>query len=249
MNTFDFKGTPVTVYNEATPKAVDFIHNDTPDPIRAVSGRRIEFPYGGGQFIFHIPGMQYDEVTAQNRIQAQAIFLVTLADGKQQVMNVKDVGYSVHADHFRALATLASIAGSSMLDTQGIHKLNGLMARIAELGGDLHGRGIELFNNDGTVDTPLFTYKRENPNSSTLEIVPIKAAPIDWKLLLTNPATGVKEEVVKTTETMNADGTTTTTTEQTLIATDLASGFHQFTYQELDAAGAVTAEQARNILV
>lgn len=243
MNTFNYKEITVTVYNEATPKVVDFIHNDTPDPIRVLSGRRIEFPYGGGHFIYHIPGMLYDEITAQNRIQAQAIFLVTLADGKQQVMNVKDVGYSVNADHFRALSTLASIAGSTMLDTQGIHKLNGLAARIPELGGDPNGRGIELFNNDGTVDTPLFTYKRDTPDSSTIEVIPIAPAVNGYKLLVD----GV--EYLKTTETMNADGTITTTTKKTLIVEGLARGFHQFEYQELDATGLVSKSQARNLLV
>lgn len=244
MTTFDYKGTTVSVYHTGGIEPVNFIDNSI-NPITHLSGDRIEFSRGGGKLIYQVLGVLY-ETSGYNRVQAQSIFLNQISGGTDEVIVKRDVGYSVSKEHFDAMAQLPTVSGTTILETLHMHFLNGILARIPELGGDEHGRGLELFNNDGSIDTPLFTYKRAFTNSATVEIVPVTVS-TSYKVLVD----GVEYFKTVQTETMNADGSISITEiqEQTLIVENLPTGFHQFEYQELDVNGLVTASQVRNILL
>lgn len=222
MNQFDYKGKTVQVFNDGGSVEVNFIERNTPDPVRRISGNRVEFPYGGGKWIYHVFGSLFDEVDGNNRIQAQALFVITLEDGTKEVVQKRDVGFSVRPTYLDMIGN-AIITGLSTYQWLRIHFVNAILARIPELGGDSQGRGLEIFNNDGSVDTPLFTYTKDAEGA--IEILPVQPAAIGSKLLVD----GVENEG--------------------LIVSGLTEGLHQFTYQEVDSVGAVTAAQTRNILV
>lgn len=238
MNTFVFKGVSVNVYNDGGSIPANFVDNNGLSSITRISGDRIEFPRGGGRLIYHVIGVNYDQLTGGNRVQAQKVFLNTLSDGSEEVVLRQDVGYSVDEAYFNALAQMSSLPNSTMLKTLSMHFINGLLARVPELGGDDKGRGVELFNNDGTLDTPLFTYKRTDDPSPVIEVVPI-VDPVDYRLLVDGVEYLNVQEML--------DGTTLT--EKTLVVAGLAPGFHQFEYQELDGTGTLVLSQVRNILI
>lgn len=246
MNQFNYKETSVTVYNEGG--SIDAPFTDkTPNPVTRLSGDRIEFTRGGGKIIYHVLGVLYDQLTGQNRVQCQKIFLNVFTDGTEEVIFKEEVSYSVDVAYFNAMAQMPSLTGKGILVTLSMHFINGLLARVSELGGDTDGRGLELFNNDGTVDTPLFTYRRVDTTIEAVPVVPVAT----FKLFIDGVENG--EKVVTKEATHDVDGMLLTAEESyiepSLFVSGLTVGFHQFDYQVLDDTGAVVTSQSRNILI
>ena len=248
MNQFNYKGTLVSVHNNGGSIEASFFEPNSPNPITRISGDRIEFQRGNVRLIYQVLGVLYDQLSGANRVQCQKLVLNALGDGTEEVVKKEECSYSVDPAYFGALSQMPSLPGG-ILKTLSMHFLNGLLARIFELGGDPNGRGLELFNNDGTTDTPLFTYNRSG-DPVVIEAVPV--VPVaKFKLFVDGAEHGTK--VVTKEATYNADGTILTAEESyidpSLFVSGLAAGFHQFDYRELSTLGAVTASQIRNILV
>jgi hypothetical protein len=252
MATFNYKGIEVTVINNGGKEAVDFIHTDTPEPIKFLSGNRIEFKLGGGKYIYQVTGFSLDYISTKNTVEAQKIFINPLEDGNNIVIINKNVDYSVTPMQFYAMEQLESLPDSTIIKTLFMHFLNGMLSRIPELGGNETGCGVEFFNNDGTTSEPLYTYSR---NSDIITILPITDS-VNWKLIVDGEECLKNETVeITTTETDAETGeeVSITTHENQLVksltSNSLESGFHQFTYQILNTEGVVINEQTRNILI
>jgi hypothetical protein len=247
MSLFNYKGLTVSVLNNGGKEEVEFIMAETPNPIKYISGDRVEFMYGGGKFIYQIKGINFDTISGVNMVFADVIFVNLMPDGSQVVIKNHSFNYSVSPMQFEGMSTLQSLPNSTILKTMFMHLVNGLLARIPELGGTHYGGGMEYFNNDGSVTVPLYTYKLVQVNGKLdLTVEPLDVAS-DWKLLLNG------EEYLKAVETQAVDDageiTTTTTYEQSLTIEGLEHGFYQIEYQVLDEAGEVVQSQPRNIIL
>jgi hypothetical protein len=225
MGLFNYKGLTISVFNNGGKEAVDFIQPNTSSPIKFISGDRVEFMYGGGKFIYHVRGVNFDTISGSNMVYAESIFVNPMPDGSQVVIKNNSFNYTVSTVQFEGMSSLQSLPESTILKTMFMHLVNGLLARIPELGGTTYGGGMEYFNNDGTIDTPLFTYTL-NPQGESLDmtIVPNEQA-VSWKLLVNGSEA----------ESFELKG--------------LVDKLYQIEYQILDENGEVAQSQARNIII
>jgi hypothetical protein len=263
---FKYKDIDVTVLNNGGKEAVSFIHSNTPSPIREVSGDRVEFQIGTVKYIYHVQGVSLNQITGANEVLVELIMLNVLSDGSLVVIQHRPFNYSASPVIFEGMSQLQSLPESTILKTMFMHFLNGILSRIPELGGTQQGWGVELFNNDGTVDEPLYTYNTLQ-GYGTLNIVPIVESP-SWKLFVNGEEWLVDETVITTTqqevtreETDETTGetTTVTTTEdvtttstekvQSLHVTNLVNAVNQVEYQILDEDGTVLKSQIRNVVL
>jgi hypothetical protein len=253
MNTFNYNGIEVAVYNDGGKVAVDYIHTNTPNPTKFVSGDRIEFQIGSIKYIYSVNGIMLNQITTTNEVAVNCLLVNILPSGKNTVILSKTANYSVSPTVFYGMSQLQNLPESTILGTMFMHFLNGLLSRIPELGGTPQGWGLEYFNNDGTVSEPLYTFTQKSTNK--IEILPVVESQ-HWKLLVNGQEWIVEETVETTTETLNEETgemvtttETTTTQHQSLIITDLTNPVYQIEYQILNEDGTLNKAQTRNIFL
>jgi hypothetical protein len=249
MSIFNYKGIEVEVFNNGGKEDVNYIQNDTPSPVKHISGDRIQFQIGSVKYIYSVNGISLNQVTASNEV---LVDLILINSSNNTVILSKSFNFSVSKEIFYGMSQLQSLNDSTILKTMFMHFLNGVLSRVPELGGDIQGWGLEHFNNDGTVSQPLYTYEKD----AVLTIKPVDVS-VNWKLIVDGEEWFESKEVEvseTTTDPETGEEVTTTTIEtelvKSLVVSGLSTGFHQFTYQILDEEGVVVVgEQTRNILV
>jgi hypothetical protein len=208
----------------------------------------VEFMYGGGKFIYHVKGINFDAITGQNMVYAEAIFINPMPDGTQVVIKDNSFNYSVSPIQFSVLSSLQSLPDSTILKTMFMHLVNGLLARIPELGGTPYGGGMEYFNNDGSITQPLITYKLVQVNGA-YDLVIDQVEPSDnWKLFVNGNEWLVDTEVNNINE--KGEIIATTVQERSLKVTGLQlNSITEIIYKVYDESGEEAQSQTRNIIL